>query len=244
MKKELLLLEIYHLLETIKEQTGLMNKYHGKIPEIEIDMIRENVRRLYDQLNRLSKENIEQELPGYTDSNDLIAGLNHTPVPQKEKEPEAIYAEPVRAEPIPPVIQNISEEVIVKEAAQDKTRVARNATLFDDHSIVADRFEEMPTFYDRISEGQQNESIAMKLQKNPVEDLKKSIGINEKFSLINELFDGSLDDYNDTIEKLNGFKNRSEAMSFVENELSPKYRWNENSDAFLHLKNLLGRRFA
>ena len=51
----------------------------------------------------------------------------------------------------------------------------------------------------------------------PVEkNLKSLITINDKFVLINELFDGNLREYNESIETLNGFKDLRPALDYLD----------------------------
>jgi len=137
------------------------------------------------------------------------------------------------------------ETVIVEEIkpASTKKMTVQTMGLFDSVTTVADQFSEQPTLRDKISKGQTDSSLGKKLQKKPVEDLKKSIGINERFSLINELFDGDLNNYNKAIDMLNQSGGLSEAMVIFKEQLAPKYGWQENNKSYLDLTDLIERRF-
>jgi len=69
----------------------------------------------------------------------------------------------------------------------------------------------------------------------PVQHLKQLISINDKFSFINELFDGSLKEYNDAIEKLNGCNGRNEAYEYLD-QLRKKNLWELESGTLMKLK--------
>ena len=73
--------------------------------------------------------------------------------------------------------------------------------------------------------------------------LKALITINDKFLFINELFDGNLREYNETIETLNGFKDRRQAAQFVD-LISTKNRWDPQSMAFRKLQELLEKKLG
>lgn len=73
--------------------------------------------------------------------------------------------------------------------------------------------------------------------------LKSLITINDKFLFINELFDGNLREYNETIETLNGFKDRRQAAQFVD-LVSTKNRWDPQSMAFRKLQELLEKKLG
>jgi hypothetical protein len=138
---------------------------------------------------------------------------------------------------------NLSQER-AKEFTKPSAKATPLATLFDEPETVADKFSGQASLYDKIAAAKEDKSIATKLQKNPVSDLKKSIGINEKFAFINELFDGNLNAYNEAIDKLNASNNLSEADAFLDGELAANHQWDKESQTYLNLKNLVERRFG
>jgi len=96
--------------------------------------------------------------------------------------------------------------------------------------------------HEKMTNLEQDETIVEKLKKNPVGDLKKSIGINEKFSFINELFEGNLQNYNDSIEILNKELSQQSATSKME-EIADTMKWDKNSSTYIELYSLIERRF-
>ncbi len=81
------------------------------------------------------------------------------------------------------------------------------------------------------------------LQKEAISDMRIAIGINDKFVFMNELFDGSLEEYNASIDLLNNCQNASDAEQHIYLELQPKYHWDMNSVAVKSLLDLVTRRF-
>lgn len=136
-----------------------------------------------------------------------------------------------------------SSEPIKQAAVQVKKTTLQAMGLFDMVATVADSYEEQPTLHDRISKNKIDSSLGKKLQKKPVDDMKKSIGINEKFSFINELFDGDLNSYNKTIDELNQSANLEAAMLYINGELTTRHNWTQTSKSFLNLVDLIERRF-
>ena len=88
----------------------------------------------------------------------------------------------------------------------------------------------------------EDHSLAAKLQQNPVRDLKAVIGINDKFLFVNELFGGSMEKYNKSIENLNDLKTLNGAMIYL-NELKIELQWNSSNEAYQKLKELVSRKF-
>lgn len=88
----------------------------------------------------------------------------------------------------------------------------------------------------------EDHSLAAKLQQAPGRDLKSVIGINDKFLFVNELFGGSMEKYNKSIENLNDLKTLNGAMIYL-NELKIELQWNSSNEAYLKLKDLVSRKF-
>ena len=89
---------------------------------------------------------------------------------------------------------------------------------------------------------QDDHSLAAKFQQNPIRDLKSVIGINDKFLFVNELFGGSMEKYNKSIENLNDLKTLNGAMIYL-NELKIELQWNSSNEAYQKLKELVSRKF-
>ena len=68
------------------------------------------------------------------------------------------------------------------------------------------------------------------------------IGINDKFLFVNELFGGSMEKYNKSIENLNDLKTLNGAMIYL-NELKIELQWNSSNEAYQKLKDLVSRKF-
>lgn len=88
----------------------------------------------------------------------------------------------------------------------------------------------------------EDHSLAAKLQHKPVKDLKTAIGINDKFLLVNELFGGSMERYNKSIENLNDLPTLDGALGYLD-ELYVEYQWNRNNEAYKKLMDLVHRKF-
>ncbi len=82
------------------------------------------------------------------------------------------------------------------------------------------------------------------LQSSPVRDLKKAIGINDRYVFVNELFRGDEVMYERSIKTINTFTILPEAEYWIKRELKLKLAWNENSETVKHFDQLVRRRFS
>lgn len=74
----------------------------------------------------------------------------------------------------------------------------------------------------------------------PVTDLRRAIGINDRFLMIRDLFGGDADAYERAITALDGCSDLDECMIYI----AENYAWNSSSDGARFLMELLERKYA
>lgn len=62
----------------------------------------------------------------------------------------------------------------------------------------------------------------------PKEDIRKFIGINEKFVFINELFQNNREAYEEVLKELSDFSNTEDAVKWLTNTVAQPYNWTED----------------
>jgi len=82
------------------------------------------------------------------------------------------------------------------------------------------------------------------LNDTPVRDLKKAIGVNDRFVFISQLFRGDEVMYERSLKTINGFRILPEAEYWMERELKVKLGWDESRDATKQFYHLVRRRFS
>jgi len=267
--------DIVELLEIIVEQSEIISHHIDRIPQIEIDIILSNVRKLYEKYRKLEKLNktspnefpskpIIEEEPKQEIIAKPIAAVETPKVEEKiieepkkeinvEVKEEVKIEKPVVLQKTKTIAELFAEEnkieetknVVEEDSHQKKIKIKKteDVDLFSTHSTVADKFkDDKISLNEKLSASQTDKSIAAKLQKNPIKDLKAAIGINEKFKFINELFEGNLQKYTDGITKLNEFSNLDEAITFLI-FLKKEFSWGNDNAAYLELTELISRRY-
>ena len=82
------------------------------------------------------------------------------------------------------------------------------------------------------------------LKHEPIKDLRKAIGINDRFVFINELFRGDEPMYERSIKTINSFHIFPEAEYWINRELIVKLGWDKDSEIVRHFYQLVKRRFS
>jgi hypothetical protein len=91
---------------------------------------------------------------------------------------------------------------------------------------------------------QREPEVVHGFNETPIRDLKKAIGINDRYLFINELFRGDEIMYERSLKTINGFNIFPEAQYWIERELKLKLGWKDSSIAVEHFDQLVKRRFA
>ena len=120
---------------------------------------------------------------------------------------------------------------------------------------MRDPLNEIPTLSQQFNGNDAQESLNDKLKQvrtelaevlkeTPVKDLRKAIGINDRFVFINDLFRGDEAMYERSIKTINGFNIFPEAEYWISRELKLKLGWNIDHPLVLQFDQLVKRRFS
>ena len=234
MDREFLKKAIADTLGTINEQFEILGAYKNKVPRIELDIVKSNIQRLYEYVLELEDEpqdvSEEQQMP--EDKN--------MPDDQKVQEEKNTPEEPKIPED-----QNETEDQNAPEPLVGHEPEDQNAPepLTGNEPVPAIDLFSSPgsTLADKLKKEEENILVnKMNVEKGP--DLRSGIGINEKFMFINELFEGSMQEYDEALTAFNHCQSQDEAVSLI-TSLSDKFSWHEDTNTKLEFIGLVNRRY-
>lgn len=116
---------------------------------------------------------------------------------------------------------------------------------FSQHNIgkeVNEAVDQQESLNDRLKENRTEVMHAIK--DTPIRDLRKAIGINDRFVFINELFRGDEPMYERSIKTINSFNIYAEAEYWMNRELKIKIGWDDTRETVKHFYQLVKRRFS
>ncbi len=227
MMKEEKLKTIQQELKMLLEQIQSWNNLPA-IPEIEKDTALRTMQEIYVQLKNLNLTQQKETAPEMKEPvSEIIIDAPPAAAPPKEEEILSVNAEAEKQQ---------------RSRAKTFAKQEQPVTLFDAVSDKPQQPEE--TLLEKLSKKKEEKSLADKFSSMPVGDLKKSIGINERFKFINELFESSTAEYNQFIEKLNACTSSDEAFRLMEEEYASRLGWNKEEETYQSLTALIGRKFA
>jgi hypothetical protein len=258
-----IVLEMKRLLGRMMVQVDYMYRNDREMSRLDLDIMMERTREFYEllcdyQSDKVVKEVVEQE-PVSTEINEGGELINRD-VEFEIETPEEVLDEPEVteekadeetemsfeeeneevAEPQEEVVENQEEtpENIEEEPAEENNEVAAED---EDEEDWEDEDDEVFHVEPVVKEPEDN-SLAAKLTRAHVDDIRLALGINDKVMIINDLFNGSVERYNKSIDALNDFPTLSGARVYM-SELQIELQWDTECQSYKMLNDLVERRF-
>jgi len=181
--------------------------------------------------------------------------------------PSGMSAVPVEYEKYLPKPKPSEERERVKEVKETIVVERASVSIVNDNGqldMAFDPMMEIPTLSHQVMEparvestkaAPQSESLNDKLKQEktelfemlkevPIKDLRKAIGINDRFVFIDDLFRGDEAMYERSIKTINGFNIYVEAEYWIIRELKVKLGWPNDHKTVQHFDQLVKRRFS
>jgi len=161
---------------------------------------------------------------------------------------------PVAIAPVSIIKKEVGEEEVIsvpKIKSKPKSQLdlhfdpMNEIPTFSQYKIgkeVNEAVEQQESFNDRLKENRTE--LLHSLKETPIRDLRKGIGINDRFVFISELFRGDEPMYERSIKTINSFNIYPEAEYWMNRELKIKLGWDDTKEIVKHFYQLVKRRFA
>lgn len=208
------------------------------------------LRSLYDGYAP-EPENKQEEQPAAEPINETPVEETAAPAEEFEAAVEETAAEDSREDSPEPAEEPVVETEVVAEPqpepqqpAVGHTSEAETAPATEHHftpehteAVLGEMINaDVRTIADTIVH---EDAVADVVGKEAISDLRQAIGINDRFLLIRDLFEGNAEAFESTVAKLNSFDNLDDCMIYiVEN-----YDWNPYCDGAKLLMSLIERRY-
>jgi len=215
-------------------QESVLEKEH------EISVLKQDIEALRMTLEALiessQEASIEQEMP----KEEIEAPVIPEPaVQEEEEEPVSEVIEVEREKAIEEEIREMTPEV--SEEQEEKGESEHDAIMRTIEELSKDLMNPKSTVSDMASPKQ---TVSDRAASSNVHDLKKSIGLNERFLYTNELFNGDMKAFTRAVDELNHVESEQDAQRLMNEELSVRYKWDEDNESVMAFKLLVSRKFT
>ncbi len=248
MKKEAL---INIIINDLKEVQQLMEAFRGEsaMNSAFVNLAKTKIRNIEEEVSLLEKEFGNSVAPNQP----VVEKLTEQPKMVEER------SNPVKAEvkkAIEPADEPVLKDIIVEESKEDvatkkeKPKEIKKTIKPKSDSTKAKKHnatEGKATLADVLNKdrGAVNENISRGETENDllynkaVGDIRKAMGINDRFFYQRELFEGNADLFNQTLDQLNKMDNFDDASNF----LISNFDWDSDSDVPGAFIKIVKRRF-
>jgi hypothetical protein len=229
----------------------------GKMSAIERDMVLDRLRRIYESVLRSEMQEIQVPIaePARTIVEPLKKEVHEprqhqasketmpTPEPVIELSPEPETIAESSKVPPPPVVPTIEKKKDVISQPEVKVEIPKeekHAPKEPTHKkeILAETFEKTKFLNDILAQYGNTNDLSKKFQHQPINDIFKAIGINEKFLFVKDLFDGNADRYTQTLTFINEASSFNEAIEYLDRQ----FKWDFENPVVQKLLELVHRR--
>lgn len=237
------------ILQDLKELDRLLRTFSGKdhIPEAFIHLAQSKVSGIANEVGLLGS--LAQS------SSQTTAAPETTPQPESEPTPITAPAPEPEEEPKMEQTEEPTEDAQEQPKVESKVESKEQPKVeskLQKPTVAPPSSPEAPgtekkvlgellgkdrtSFNEKLGNGQGNGSNKVL---SPITDLRKGLGINDRFFFQRELFNGSSDVMNQTLDQLNQMNSLSSAKSF----LAANFKWKPDQEAVHAFMDLLERRF-
>ncbi|WP_207435276.1 hypothetical protein [Sabulibacter ruber] len=247
----LLVKAIQDTLRAVLEPVAVFEEKFLRMDELSVAKLQETLK--YQEIDKdLYRQFLETLSPGNLDRTQIASQLNRFLAEREEQrmsvnEVVARFNElqPLQIEelltPIPAPATTVAAAVSTNVAsAQPAFRPTLNA-----EPKLNERFqsEQKPTLNDRLKQPIAA-TLADRQQDQKIGSLREAISINQRFSFINELFDGDNMSYHAVIKQLDEYNNAEQAKQYLLKEVGSRYNWTRKEEHVQKLTRLIDRKFA
>jgi len=272
MKQQEVFNKIGGIIKELNDQFKYLEADPGKINELELELFVANTHFLANHAEVLRKLNT-QAPPAKTEEKEEIKtdekyfepfvqqpedSVSDSPVPDIDlssdtprddysyirQEPEIIRHEleidESWADDEDEELNEPAESVVPKEPVRPKYISAKS--IAEKPQVKHD--EDVVTVNQKMSAQLGHKAAGSEPVKQPINDLKSAITLNDKLLYVKELFNGYSLAYSEVIDILNRFKTFEEADNYLKSNYAAKNKWEGKPDASEKFYALLRRRYA
>jgi hypothetical protein len=224
-------MEIKYTIEILTKDIQDIEKLVGNLQNsmdgsaIELDLAMSKLRNVYEILTMIKADRLHELIsPTHAPAQEPIPepqpGLKAEPEPGPKAEPQPESHSAPQPVPQPPVLKESEPAEVEPPAGPEPESVAETEPdKGKDAEIIAERFSSESSINENLA-GQRKPDMDTKLVGQPINNIGRNIGINDRFLIIRELFDGNADRFGRLVENLDGAGDYNKAVGLLEEQFT------------------------
>jgi hypothetical protein len=213
-------MEIKYTIEILTKDIQDIEKLVGNLGNskdesaIELDLALSKLRNVYEILTMIKADRLHELINQVKDQDQPAASAAPQPVQEPAEvppgEPEPV--EKMKLEPEPVEKVKLESEPVEKDEAEPEPK-AKSAPA--NSTILAEKFSAESSINENLA-GKRSLETDKKLIGQPIDNISRNIGINDRFLIIRELFEGDSDQFSLLLGKLDSAENYQDASGILE----------------------------
>jgi transcription antitermination factor NusA-like protein len=215
---------LYAKAQSIYEKLAIA-KFLNEEDKITTDTVTEKGENLKEIENKFNEELIDEISQRIENEQYVMNSVADTQKSELFFKEEDIQETPEKENEVSNMQISLEEEFKDAISATEATKIFESAT------------KESPIIFDKTN--QKNRTLNDALFKNNLQ-----IGLNDRIAFVNQLFEGSQEDFNRVISQLNTFNTEIDAKTFLLKVVKPDYDWSSKIEYEERLLTLIERKFT
>ncbi len=229
---------------------------YDKVPQIDIDLLKNKVQKIYQDIidiNKCNDSENEMHLPknNETEVKKQLTEKKETKtdtalLPDKDGELEEIVesnediTEKTDIQQEYEVLNTHAETEEIKEQESKKEEEVINNKNVEDNKKEELENIDLQDFFKVIKEFEKADDVASQLKYSHIDDINNAISINDRIGFVKELFGGDNERFSTCINKINNSNNLNTAIK----ELAKNIKLDTENNIHIKLLELVYRRFS
>ncbi len=154
---------------------------------------------------------------------------------------ERVVEEVEKEELIEEVVEEMQEMDLIEKVVEEMEEIEITEKVV----VAMESIDELPvenkSFLDQLNLN--DDSLHSMLSVSKIDTLVGAFSLNEKLRFMNDLFDGSSEDFNETVKILDSQENSDSANKII-NSIASKFEWETEDEAVVEFISFINRRYA
>ena len=213
------------LIERIKKFHDSLIAMKTDVSNIEKDILLQYTKELYEQIMISKPSEFQKQILRNTSFTETAAAISDKDFIQQKVITPVI--DNLRVSP--PVFVEIETKATVEPTPQIPVEIEPEIKEIPVivHQPIAIEVSKFSKLFNLDNED--GNSLSVKLGSKPISDIHSSLGINDRFQILNELFDGDKTFFAISIDRLNDMTSFDRAKDYICQQLAEKYQWTHES---------------
>ena len=211
-------MEIKYTIEILTKDIQDIEKLVGNLRNskddsaIELDLALSKLRNVYEILTMIKADRLHELVSDIH----VQEQTSTKTAPSAKQEPAAIQEPEPESEPEPKP-EPESEPESEPEPEPEPTPAPESEPV--DSSILSEKFSAESSINENLAEKRGND-IDTKLMGQPIDNISRNIGINDRFLIIRELFEGDSDQFSNLVSRLDSAENYQTATRILKEQFA------------------------